>query len=132
MRQHPRLRPAIQLAAASLLAACGSSAGPTGATGPTGPLAVSVTATELRLLNRGDRPVYTFVAERGTLALINWAACADPALCPGLAPGASESIRLSRDNRLAPGEEAVVTWWYSVRTARGYEPDSLRSFVVRL
>jgi len=129
MRQRRYLRFSLWLAALPALVACG---GPTGPSGQTGPFAVKVEKTELRLVNRGDRTVYMFVAEREVLALINWAACADPERCPGLGRDASETIRFSSENRLAPGREAVVFWWYSKRTPTGYEPDSLRSFVVRL
>lgn len=97
-----------------------------------GPLAVEIGADALRLTNRGDRMVFTFVADREALALLNWAACADPVECPGLAPGESRTIPYGTSTGPAPGREAVVTWWYSRRTADGYEPDSLRAFVLQL
>lgn len=135
MRQRRRLHDHHSAVRAMLLAvvlaACGRPTGPDGATGP---LEVRVGATELQLVNRGSRPVHTFVAEREALALLNWAPCADPVRCPGMAPGAEMAIPFTPDGRLglAPGREAVVTWWYARRTPVGYEPDSLRWFVVRL
>lgn len=120
---------ALMLFALPTLVACGGSTGPAG---PTGPFAVEVGQAELRLVNRGDRAVNAFVVESDMLARINWAACADPLRCPGLARGASQTIRFSSGNGLAPGRDAVVVWWYSKLTLSGYEPDSLRSFVVRL
>ena len=131
MRLPSSFRRAVPLAAAALMfAAC--NARMTGPAGPTGPLAVKVSRTQLSLVNRGDRPVYTFVIERETRMLADWAACADPAHCPSLAPGATQVIPFTEGNRLAPGREALVNWWYSVSTPDGYRPDSIRTFVVRL
>ncbi len=129
MRQLLYRRFALWLAALSAIVACG---GLTDPGGETGPFAVAVGERELRLMNRGDRPVYTFVAEREMLALLNWAACADPERCPGLKRNASATVPFSSGNGLAPGRDAVVFWWHSRLTSAGYEPDSIRRFVVRL
>jgi hypothetical protein len=121
-----RRLPAL-LVALSLVAAC---------TDPTGtdaaPLAITTTDTEIRVANRGTRPVHVFVVDRERLALILWAPCVDPVPCPALAPGAVDTTRFDGTNGLARGREAVVTWWYARSTPRGLEPDDLHEIVVRL
>ena len=89
----------------------------------------------LELTNISDAPVYVFVAERNTLAVLDWIPCSNPDACDGIDPDAvlriphAEIIGYS-----AAAEEVVVYHWRLVPggTASGYVPDSLRAVTVRL
>jgi hypothetical protein len=72
-----------------------------------------VTATDaaVRLENVSERPVFYFVSERGAAALINWAACVEPA-CPSVAPGARAAIPYPAIGGYAPGKDEAVVWWW--------------------
>ena len=128
MSSPPRPVRAARAAAWILLAACGSASGPADRAGP---LVAEVRADALRLTNRGDRTIYTFVVDQESLPLIYWAPCADPVRCAGIAPGASRDLAYGTT---APerGRVAVVNWWYSRLTEAGYEPDSLTTFTLHL
>jgi hypothetical protein len=117
-----------RLAPLALLGACGD---PTGA--EAAPLAVTVTPTEIRVENRGSRPVYLFALDRERLSLTLWAPCVDvPGCPPPLAPGAVDTTRFDATNGMRPGREAAVAWWYARRSPRGFEPDSVRELIVPL
>ena len=101
--------------------------------GPTGPFAVAATDSALRLTNLGDRAVNTFVVDANALPYINWAPCADPVRCPGIAPGGGQIVPFSDASLgLRRGGRAAVSWWHIVRTSDGYRPDSIRVFVIDL
>ena len=107
------------------------------ATGPaqTDLVRVSVLPDALEIVNVSPHPVYYFVAERNSLALMLWAPCTDPETCEGIPAGASRVVPYGEIAGYAAGaEEAVVHHWHLVRIggASGFKPDSIRSTVVRL
>ena len=117
-----------------IVGACGGNGG--FATGPRGeqdgPLIALVGRGELWLLNRGDRPVFTFVYDEESLVLVDWVACADAVRCPPLQPGAQRAVKFGGEGGLRAGHPAVVNWWYAVPGPSGPEPGPIRSFVVQL
>lgn len=96
------------LALTVLAASCGLSTEPR----ESQELAHVVAPPQLILTNKSDKPVFYFVVEQDLLPLINWAPCADPAVCPPLAPGASVHIDFERITGYHAGSErAVLNWW---------------------
>lgn len=132
MRRHrpPLLRSLAAPLVALLAGGCGWLTGPDA---PADPLAIAVAEGELRVANRGTRPVHTFAIDRERYALILWAPCVDPVHCPALAPGAVDTTRFDATrNGLARGREALVVWWYARQTPTGPVPDSVHTVVVPL
>ncbi|HEV2148802.1 MAG TPA: hypothetical protein VGR37_15465 [Longimicrobiaceae bacterium] len=99
-----------------------------------GPLSIEAEGGSLQLGNHTRETVYTFVVERSSAALINWAPCTDPAQCDGIAPNQRRRIPYSRITGYEPGEhEAIVYWWHlEARRGGGFRPDRIRAEVVRL
>ena len=97
-------------------------------------LRVQVTATSLWLENRGWQPIYTFVAERNTLALANFAACLSPADCEPILPGARVEKPLAEIPGYTPAAREVVVSHWQFRSARngGYDIVNSGTLVVRL
>jgi len=94
-----------------------------GCSSPTGPaelpLRVTTTDAAVQLENVSKRPIFYFLYEREAAALINWAACVEPA-CPSLAPGARTAIPYPAIGGYAPGKgEAIVWWWVAIPGAAG-------------
>lgn len=89
----------------------------------------------LVLENRSSAPVYTFMAERGILARLDWVPCDDPATCDGIASGASRRVAF-RDitGYTDVAREVVIYHWHLVpaATATGHAPDSIRSLIFRI
>jgi hypothetical protein len=94
---------------------------------------VTAAAAAVQLENVSERPVFYYVYERGAAALINWAACVEPA-CPSVAPGSGASIPYPAIGGYAPGKrEAIVWWWEAVPgPADGQVPGEIHSVVVGL
>ncbi|GLC28554.1 hypothetical protein [Roseisolibacter agri] len=129
-RCRPFLRLLAVLLAPLVTGACGWLTGPDA---PVDPLAITVAEGELRVANRGARPVHTFAIDRERYALILWAPCVDPVRCPALAPGAVDTTRFDATrNGLARGREALVVWWYARPSPTGPVPDSVHTVVVPL
>ena len=90
----------------------------------------------LQITNDTDNPVYYFVAERGTLALLDWAVCTDPTdgRCKSVAAHATAQI--SYESIVGPaekGSKVVVYHWRLIPAgAAKFEADSIRSLVVNL
>lgn len=84
--------------------------------------------------NRGERPIYYFAIEQGTLALTLWGPCDDPDTCDAVAPGGRREIPYeSITGYSAEAEVILVYWWHLVpRSGGGFEPDSIRFEEVRL
>jgi hypothetical protein len=109
---------------AVLLAACDS---------PVGPLLVTARPPSLRLNNRSDSPLYYFIVERESSALVDWIVCALPS-CPGVEPHSEKSIPYSQIVGYRDGErEAIVYWWRIVPVpSGGFRADSIRATIVGL
>ncbi len=97
-----------------------------------GVLRVNPQPPGLNIMNASAQPVHLFIADRNTLALLDWAPCAGPS-CPSLPGGASvlrpcsEIVGCTADSR-----EAVVYWWRSVPDGAGaFRPDSIRQLIAR-
>ena len=109
-----------------------------GCTDGIGPVAGSLTAQASRpavqLNNNSSATVYTFVVERETAAVMNWAPCTNPFLCPGLAPGKEATLPYSDIAGYTPGaRQAVVYWWHLVPgDGPGLRPDSVRGVLLDL
>ena len=115
-----------------VVGACGGS--PTGPRSERdGPLLAIVGRDELWLLNRGDTPVFTFVMDQESLALADWAPCADAVRCPPIQPGAQRAVKFGSEGGLRAGHRAVVNWWLAVPGPSGAAvPGPIHSFVVQL
>lgn len=113
------------------LAGCGN---PTASLQLDGPLTVRAGARTLHLRNQTARPVYVFVVERESAAVIDWAACSNPDTCDGLAPGGERSVGYERIAGYESGDqEAILYWWHlEPRLGGGFTPDSIRAEVIRL
>ena len=124
-----RLASLTRLGLLVTLAACGS---PTGLVSD-GTLEVLPGATDVQLHNLSDRAVYYFIAERETLALIDWRPCVT-AECPSVAPHARLAVPHERIVGFTPAaREAVVFWWHAVPAGGGtFAADSMSSLIVRL
>src|SRR5205809_238554 len=87
-------------------AACHSPAGPA----TLGPLKIVAQDGALHLENASDEPVFYFVYERQSAALINWAPCVSRS-CPSLEPRAQASVPYSTIGGYAPGRTEAIVWW---------------------
>jgi hypothetical protein len=112
-----------------LALACSSPTAPR----PDSPLRVSAKGAAVRLENASARPVFYLVYERGAAAVINWAACVDPA-CPAVAPGGRAAVPYPAIGGYAPGKrEAIVWWWEAVAGPAGAPvPGAVHAVVVGL
>jgi hypothetical protein len=110
-------------AAALLLPGCTDSSGPTDGT-----LQVENVRPLVRMTNRSSAPIYVFVVESRTLAVIDWLPCADPVRCPGIPAGRDSIIPYSAIAGYEPdAEEAVLYWWHLIPgEGSGFKPDSIR------
>jgi hypothetical protein len=119
----------LVLAVALLLAlGCSSPTGPADR-----PLRVAAKNAAVQLENLSPRPVFYFLYERGAAALINWAACVEPA-CPAVAPGAKATIPYPVIGGYAPGKSEVIVWWWEAvpGPADGQVPGVVHAMVVPL
>ena len=109
-----------------------------GCTDPTGPIPgslwVQAIPPALQLTNQSPAPVYSFVIESQTAALVNWAPCADPSRCSGLAPGGSLHLPYTDIAGYTPGaRQAIVYWWHLVPSdGPGFRTDSIRAVMIGL
>ncbi|CAN5743383.1 hypothetical protein BH23GEM7_BH23GEM7_35290 [soil metagenome] len=97
-------------------------------------LEVEATGSVLRLTNHTEQPVYYLAFEREMLALALWAPCTNPQECPRIAPGEQISVGYESISGYEAGKQEAVVLWYHLHpdSGGGFEPDSLRSVVVRL
>ncbi len=88
----------------------------------------------MRIINSSNAPIYYFVVERQSAALINWAPCTDPVACPKVEAHSAATVPFSRIAGYEPGEqEAILNWWRLVPApGNGFQVDSIRSKVVQL
>lgn len=96
-------------------------------------LAVEARAPYLVLENTGSRTLYWAAFDGDATGEPLWLLCADPS-CPGLPPGARDSIRydaLTGDG--SKPDSAVVYWWYLAEESSGeYRIDRKRELRLRL
>jgi hypothetical protein len=73
----------------------------------------------LEIRNDADNPVYYFVAESGTLALLDWAVCVDPTNGACQAVAAHSTAQIPYSNIYGPaakGSRVVVFHWRLIPT----------------
>ena len=120
------MRSTVLVTLLSCILGCSDGVGPLAGT-----LQVQSFPPVVRLSNRSSAAIYTFVAERDALAVIDWIPCTTPLTCAGLAPGQDSIIQYTAITGYAPGaEEGVVFWWHLIsKEGGGHQPDSIRSVV---
>lgn len=80
----------------------------------------------IEIVNGTTKPVFTFVIGANMAPLANWAACADPDLCPPIPPGGRKLEDWPAPFGGQPETQALVYWWHGVATPNGWGPDSIR------
>ena len=117
------------LAAFAAITACSSPASPSSDL-----IVAKAESHALDLKNMSDETVYFFVAERGALALLDFAICNEPSTCDSVAPGARRRIPYSGVVGYSAGsEQAVVFHWRLIAKGGGrYEHDAIRTLIVQL
>jgi hypothetical protein len=125
-----KILPLLTLAAALLLAACGS---PSEA-GPDKGLTASTRAHSLFLTNTTSEPVYWFAVESSTAARIDFFGCYDPVRCPSISPGHTRRLPYDSIEGYSPGaEKVIIYWWHLVPDAqRGFRMERMNSILVEL
>jgi len=104
---------------------------PTGIT--SGPITAVHQAASTRLTNASASPVYYFMVERHTAALINWAPCV-ATTCASVPGGGSAMVPDSQVTGLnGQSRELILYWWRLVPSpGGGVVFDSIRSAIVPL
>jgi hypothetical protein len=99
-----------------------------------GALAIETGSNQVRLHNRTDAPVYTFVIEREAAARTDWGTCSNPNTCDGIDPGEHRTIGYDDIAGYGAGaKEAIVYWWHLIpNPGGGYSPDELHSEIIQL
>ena len=125
--------PAAVIRFAAVGAAC-LAAALVGCSSSFGPVDVVTQASALRILNSSDAPIYYFIVERQSAALVDWAPCTKPSTCPSVAAHGDAEVPFSRIVGYEPGErEAIFYWWHLLPVpAGGFQVDSIRTRVVQL
>jgi hypothetical protein len=115
------------VAVAALAVACESSTAVTD-----GVLTVTHTVGVLHLRNGSPTPVYYFVLERETAALVDWIPLVGPE-SPTIPARGEVALPYSAIFGYAAGaKEALVYWWRAVPDgAGGYRADSVRNLVAQ-
>ena len=117
----------LLLAAAVLVLACGSPAGPFG-----GPEVVAdVKDNHVNLHNKSSARVFYFVIGQAAVAYTNWVPCV-ASNCASLDPGNSVSVAFPRPSIPASEKNAIVHWWLAVPDGTGSKPGPVQSFIVPL
>jgi hypothetical protein len=94
---------------------------------------IHTTGEEIVLSNAADKPVFYFIVERQTAALLDFATCVQGRDCKSVAPGQTVRIPYRQIAGYKPErKEAIVYWWTTVLAATGPRVDKLRSQVVEL
>src|SRR6266436_5779877 len=77
------------------------------------PVDVVPQASALRIVNTSDAPIYYFLVERQSAALIDWAPCTNPSACSSVAAHGDAQVPFSQIAGYEPGErEAIFYWWH--------------------
>ena len=119
----------------SVLVAIAAVTACTSATAPSSDLITARAGSQaLDLKNNSPETVYYFVAERGALALLDFAICNEPSKCDSVAPGASRKVPYSGVIGYSSGSEEVVVfhWRLVAKAGGGYEHDTIRTLIVQL
>ena len=117
------------LCAALAIAACSVT------TAPSSDLMTAIPGAEaVELRNNSSDPVYFFAADRGVLALLDFAVCRDPSKCESIAPGTTKRVPYAGIIGYSgtTAELVVYHWRLIEKTAGAYEQDSIRSMIVPL
>lgn len=128
-QEMPMIRTLCVMAAAAAVTACSVT---------TAPSSDLITATPksaaLDIRNNSSDPVYYFVADRGVLALLDFAMCNEPSKCESIpAGGAKEVPYAGALGYSGTTQELVVYHWRLLpKSAGGYEQDSIRSVIVQI
>ena len=104
-------------------------------TAPSSDLITAIPGEEaVDLRNNSSEPVYFFAADRGVLALLDFAICRDPAKCESIAPGTTKRVPYSGIIGYSgtSAELVVYHWRLIARTGGTFEQDSIRSMIVPL
>jgi hypothetical protein len=99
-----------------------------------GPLTLETRNPELRMTNTTQSTIYYFIVERDLATLIDWAPCADPATCRGVAAKANKSLKYSEIAGWEKGKtEAIIWWWHLTPNAAGrHTPTAMGNRVITL
>ena len=118
----------LAVVATLVLASCSDSTAPRSDI-----LRINILPDALELMNTSQKPVYAFIAERNSLALLDWAPCMDPS-CESVAVGGSMVVPYEDITGYTTGAaEAVVYHWHLVPDgADGFRPDSIRATIIAL
>ena len=102
-------------------------------------LEITRQSSSLRLRNLIGEPVYYFVVERGTSAVVDWSPCIDPEIedppCRRVAPRSSRTVPFTDIVGYEAGEaEVIVYHWRLIPrgAVTGWGTDSLRAMIVQL
>jgi hypothetical protein len=94
--------------------------------------AIRATGQDVVLVNSSERPVFYFLVERETAAVINFATCVEPE-CPHVAAGATVRVPYTAITGYQPGKrEIIVHLWLSVPSSSGPRAESIQGTVLEL
>ena len=120
---------ALVVASASTATACDEPTGPTSDI-----LRAEALAGGLVLQNRSDEPLYYFVYERETAALVLWGPCTRPAQCPEVPARGTTVVPYEKIGGYEPGDKEAIVYHWRLRPqgAGTFAVDSIRALVVQL
>jgi hypothetical protein len=125
-----RCRTPIRLLLLSALTTVFACAGPIEI--ETGGIRLEVNPSGIEVRNSRTATIYVFAADRATAPLILWGACSDPDRCEGIEPGARRVLAPAEIAGYGTSDEVIVYWWHLVPAEDGgFEPDGIRSIIVR-
>ena len=104
-------------------------------TAPSSDLITAIPGAEaVDLRNNSTETVYYFAADRGVLALLDFAICRDPSKCESIAPGSTKRVPYAGIiGYSGTTAELVVYHWRLIAKGSGtFEQDSIRSMIVPL
>jgi len=104
-------------------------------TAPSSDLITAIPGAEaVDLRNNSTETVYYFAADRGVLALLDFAVCRDPSKCESIAPGSTKRVPYAGIiGYSGTTAELVVYHWRLIAKGGGtFEQDSIRSMIVPL
>jgi hypothetical protein len=82
-----------------------------------GQVTVAKGGSLVRIANGREAPIFFFVVERETAAVIDWDACRNPDACPRVDPGEIEMLQVTAIVGFRPdAEEAILYWWHLIPT----------------
>jgi hypothetical protein len=98
----------------------------------TGGIRLEVNPSGIEVRNSRTATIYVFAAGRAAAPLILWGPCSDPDQCEGIEPGARRVLAPAEIAGYGTSDEVIVYWWHLVTAeGGGFEPDGIRSMIVR-